>query len=59
MIVDKDGEMVYCPPDFLRRIYTRDEFSALIEDANLHGRLSGELLTAFEAKFRSRRIKIT
>jgi hypothetical protein len=58
-VIDKDGNVVYCPPDFLKRTYTRDEFETMIDDANLHGRLSGELLTAFEAKFRSRTIKIS
>jgi hypothetical protein len=58
-IIDKDGNTVYCPPDFLRRTYTRDEFEKMIDDANQNGKLSGELLTEFESKFRSRVIKIT
>ena len=58
-VIDKDGNVVYCPPDILRRIYTRDDFEKMIDDANQNGKLSGELLTEFESKFRSRVIKIT
>lgn len=54
MVVDKDGNIVYCPPDFLKRTYTRDEFKNLVDHANETGKLSGELLTEFESKFRSR-----
>jgi hypothetical protein len=58
MIIDNEGKMVYCPPDFLKRIYTREDFKNLVDDANQTGKLSEQLLTDFESKFRSRRVSL-
>lgn len=57
MIVDNDGNIVYCPPDFLRPVVSRKDYDELLNDANQTGRLSGELLTEFETKFNPRKKK--
>lgn len=54
MIVDESNNLVYCPPSFLKPVTSRNDFQEIVDDANLNGNISGELLTSFETKFNPR-----
>jgi len=57
IIVDMDGNLVYCPPDFLLPVTNRKDYQEILDDANLNGKLSEALLMKFETKFNPRRKK--
>lgn len=55
MIVDADGGVVYCPPNFLRPVTSREDFAEILDGLNRTGKLDGQALTAFETRFNPRR----
>lgn len=54
VIVNDVGEVIYCPPNFLRPVTSRSDFDPLLSDLQQYGEIQGKTLTAFETKFNPR-----
>lgn len=54
MVIDKEDNIAYYPPDFLKRQYLRTDFEGIIKELDENGALGNEC-TKFEYKFNPRR----
>ena len=55
VIVDELGNLVYCPPIFLKPVNGRADMQPLSDSYNSNGYIEGSVLTEFETKWNPRK----